>query len=83
MASCDSSADRAMAKVLGFRTFRVRSHAEPVETREVICPASAEAGKRTSCAACKACGGTSAKAKADVVILAHGVGAKAFERRVQ
>jgi hypothetical protein len=81
MASCDSNDDRAAAKLLGFRTFRVRAAADPLQPREVICPASAEAGKRTSCAECKACGGTSAKAKADIAIVAHGVGAKQFERR--
>lgn len=78
MASADSSADRAAASILGFRVFRVRTEAQPVEAREVICPASAEAGKRTLCASCRACGGHSAKAKADVVIVAHGSGAAAF-----
>lgn len=79
MASADSAADRVAASFLGFRTFRVRTAAQPVEAREVICPASAEAGKRTVCASCKACGGHSAKARADIVIVAHGSGASAFQ----
>jgi len=39
---------------------------------EVVCPASEEAGKRTPCSDCRACGGTSAKARASIVIMAHG-----------
>lgn len=74
MASCDSEADRVFARFMGYRTFRVT----PVDSREdrgdreVICPASDEAGKVTNCAACRACGGLSAKAKADIVITVHG-----------
>ena len=45
---------------------------------EVSCPASAEAGRKTTCESCKACGGTSAKAKASIVIEAHGATANAF-----
>ena len=81
MASADSSADRAAARMLGFRVFRVRTEHEPVEEREVICPASAEAGAKTNCATCRACGGTSAKARADIVIMAHGNGAGHVARR--
>jgi len=77
MASCDSSADRVAARVLNFRTFRVAPAANYTrEAGEILCPASAEAGKRTTCAACKACGGHSARAKADVMIPAHGGGRK-------
>jgi hypothetical protein len=78
MASADSAADRAEANAAGWRTFRVRASDEPVQLREVICPASKEAGARTSCASCRACGGASAKAKADIVIIAHGATAKRF-----
>jgi len=77
MASCDSSAERVMARALGFRTFRVAAFESWArESGEVLCPASAEAGKKTTCIACKACGGTSAKARADIVIPAHGGGRK-------
>lgn len=72
MASCDSESDRVAAKMLGFRTFRVKGKDDPRMEREVICPASAEAGYKTNCATCQACGGNSAKAKADIVINAHG-----------
>lgn len=72
MASADSEADRLQARMLGFRTFRTRLDTEPRLEREVICPASAEAGHKTNCFACGACGGLQARARADIVIVAHG-----------
>jgi hypothetical protein len=83
MASCDTALDRELAKAMGWRTFRVRAAGEEAGKREVVCPASAEAGFKTTCAACVACGGFSSKAKADIVIMAHGAASKvnAFERR--
>jgi hypothetical protein len=72
MASVDTPQEREEAKALGFRTFRVRSPADPILPRESVCPASAEAGKKTACDLCRACGGHSAKAKVDMVIMAHG-----------
>ncbi len=74
MASVDTSDERAQAKLLGFRTFRVRGENEPIEAYEVICPASNEAGYKTTCDLCRACGGNNAKAKADIVIAVHGSG---------
>jgi hypothetical protein len=79
MASCDSSDERAQARFLGFRVFRVRAPGEALETREVACPASEEAGKKTTCDACRACGGTSAKARVDIAIVAHGASKRRFE----
>ena len=79
MASVDTPDERAAAEREGWRTFRVRLASEPIDKRgEFICPASAEAGQRTDCAACKACMGTSAKAKASPVIVAHGSTARRF-----
>lgn len=72
MASVDSAAERLEAKSLGWRTFRVRDLGEPIEPKEGVCPASVEAGHRTTCDLCRACGGHSAKAKIDMVIMAHG-----------
>lgn len=72
MASVDSPTEYIEARRAGWRTFRVRSDSNAeVYKREVICPASKEAGKRTVCALCKACGGNSSKAKADIVIAMH------------
>jgi hypothetical protein len=84
MASCDTAQDWVEAKRMGWRTFRVRTAAEPLQAREVICPASKEAGLKTNCAACVACGGHGAKAKVDIAIVAHGSASvtKAFNARV-
>jgi hypothetical protein len=82
MASCDTEQDRADAKARGYRTFRVRSADAPLmDAREIKCPASAEAGFKTTCAACKACGGLGAKAKVDIAIVAHGSTARASNYR--
>lgn len=72
MASADSVTDKEEAEFLGWRTFRVRAKGAPVLRGEVTCPASKEAGAKTTCAECKACGGTSARARAPIVIEAHG-----------
>lgn len=80
MASCDSEAERVMAKALGFRTFRVRGKSEPKLPGEGLCPASAEMGKAVQCAQCLLCGGARSKAKADITIIAHGAGRNNYER---
>ena len=72
MASSDSLADKEAANAAGWRTFRVRTKGAPVAKGEVICPASEEAGKKTTCDKCRACGGHSSRARADIVIEAHG-----------
>lgn len=83
MASCDTAFEQELAKAQGWRTFRVMRKGDRLNPREISCPASAEAGAKTSCSACKACGGTSAKAKIDIAIIAHGAASKvnAFEAR--
>jgi len=76
MASCDSVRDRVIAKMLGFRTFRVGpATGWTKESYETLCPASEQAGKKTTCDNCRACGGTSSRARSDIVIPAHGSGA--------
>jgi len=72
MASADNAGDRFMARSFGYRTFRVRSASEGLGRKEIVCPASVEAGHKTTCAECKACGGKSAKANVDIAIMAHG-----------
>ena len=76
MASCDSVADYDAATAAGWRTFRVRRSTDPVFPKETVCPASHEAGQKTTCAACVACGGHKAKARTNIVIAAHGMAAK-------
>ncbi|WP_316196681.1 hypothetical protein [Bradyrhizobium sp. SZCCHNS3053] len=80
MASCDTEAEREEAKALGFRTFRVRGKDDPKLEGEGHCPASKEMGKATQCSLCLLCGGSRTAAKADITIIAHGAGAKSFER---
>ena len=78
MASADSPEEATVARAMGWRTFRVRAPSEPLAAREFVCPASKEAGYKTDCASCKACGGTSSRAKASPVIVAHGATARRF-----
>lgn len=81
MASADSLAEAQAAWSKGHRTFRiVASVADIVKGKEILCPASAEAGKKTQCAECKLCGGAGTKAKS-IAIPAHGAGAGHIKRR--
>lgn len=74
MRSADSIGEARAAWERGQRTFRVIANAGEVERgREILCPASIEAGKRTACERCGLCGGASIAAKS-VAIVAHGPG---------
>lgn len=79
MASADSVMDAKEAWLRGYRTFRVGS--EAMAGREVNCPASAEAGKRTQCVSCRLCMGTTSRSPMSIQIAPHGVGAKYAEER--
>ena len=57
MASVNSAVDARKAHDLGWRTFRVRRDDEPIEPGEITCPASKEAGRRTTCQRCVLCDG--------------------------
>jgi hypothetical protein len=70
MASVDSESEYQEATSKGWRTFRVRKSHEPILDGEVSCPASKEAGNRTTCDKCGLCAGTSLKAK-NVTIIKH------------
>lgn len=80
MASVDNEIERAEAKLLGFRTFRVRTSGDRILKGEGQCPASVEMNHATQCNACMLCGGKSTNAKADITILAHGAGATNFQK---
>ena len=83
MASADSALEGELCRAMGYRSFRVGSKAESmVKGTEFLCPASKEAGVKTNCASCLACGGLSSKNSASVFIPAHGAAGKvnAFER---
>lgn len=77
MASVDNEIEMVTAQLLGYRTFRVSPTGEgPIKGTEIVCPASHEAGQKTECYDCKACMGTSAKARVSIQIQAHGTGRK-------
>lgn len=81
MASCDSLGDYKEAKARGWRTFRVTGvTGDLLPSREVLCPASPEAGSLTTCERCGLCQGTTSGAR-DVAIVIHGTGKKHFVGR--
>ena len=60
------------AHAAGWRTFRVALPCDaPRIESEAICPASAEAGKKLTCAQCLACAGANGR-RGSIVIQAHG-----------
>jgi hypothetical protein len=74
MASADSIDEAAQANLFGMRVFRVSIGVDK-QQGEVTCPASAEGGRKATCADCLLCGGTS-KAARDIVIADHAQGHK-------
>jgi hypothetical protein len=68
MASADTERLGEVAQGMGWRTFRVRSKADPIIVGEINCPASKEMGNRVQCNACGLCKGTSTKAKSITII---------------
>jgi hypothetical protein len=74
MASADTLDDAALANLHGMRAFRV-SVGFDQQPAEAVCPASAEAGRRTTCEKCLLCAGTSKTAR-DIVIADHASGHK-------
>jgi len=75
MASCDSPQEYALAASMGWRSFRVSPKGDDTKLKgEISCPASAEAGKRTVCADCKLCDGTTnGDKRKNIVIQDHSV----------
>jgi hypothetical protein len=72
MASVDSPAEFAEAHAAGWRTFRILQRGDaPLPHLECRCPASAEAGHKTTCERCQLCRGTNRPARS-IAIQAHG-----------
>lgn len=84
MASVDNEADAMAARAAGWRYFRVAMTRDtPIvvgpgaydlaksRALESVCPASAEAGKKLTCAQCLACSGANGR-RGSIVIQAHG-----------
>ena len=78
MASVDSVGEYLIAKSLGWRTFRVATDWYKIDN-EIRCPASKEAGNKTTCAECILCGGTTTQTEKDILIIDH---ARGFGKRV-
>ena len=83
MASTDTIDDYFEAKALGYRTFRVRGDSEPLLKNEIACPAAKEMGHKTTCSACKGCGGIGSKANVNFAIMDHGPIARLVRDRVE
>ena len=82
MTSADSAAQATRAWDRGERTFRVVSSlADIMRDKEALCPASEEAGKRSTCDRCKLCAGASIQAKS-IAIVAHGTSKRKAKARV-
>jgi len=72
MTSADNATQAQGAWDKGERTFRVISNvAQLIKGKEILCPASEEAGRKAQCNSCKLCGGASVKGKS-IAIVAHG-----------
>lgn len=76
MASVDTPEQRDKANKLGWRTFHVVTNNSVVSAPiEILCPASEEHGRATTCDRCRLCMGTSlGKGVANIYIPAHGPG---------
>jgi hypothetical protein len=72
MASVESAGEVLEAQALGWRTFRTRLGSEDPLPNEIVCPASNEAGHRTTCSACGLCRGRARGNARSIVIAAHG-----------
>lgn len=84
MASVDTEEDQGIAAAHGWRTFRVRHTGTRLQPEEIVCPASAEAGHRTTCVQCRICAGhLSERSTRSVAIFAHGYAKVNFFRSAQ
>ena len=80
MISVDNEAQARHQWSLGNRTFRVGNSVDDmVQGSEILCPASDEAGKRTTCDKCKLCSGNQIQAKS-VFIPVHGNGKNNYRK---
>ena len=72
MQSADNITEARMHWALGSRTFRVIDAVEQVDKiKEILCPASKEAGRRVQCVKCQLCSGLASSSKKSIAIVAH------------
>lgn len=72
MASVETTDDLALATAMGWRGYRAMLPGVERTRGEMVCPASAEAGKRLTCAECLRCGGSDGPGSVSVAITIHG-----------
>tara|TARA_R100001460_G_scaffold30967_6_gene61111 strand:- start:425 stop:1144 length:720 start_codon:yes stop_codon:yes gene_type:complete len=77
MASVETLAEKDFANELGYRTFRILTPAQDRNSDEILCPASDEGGKRTTCERCRLCSGATGIRK-NISIYVHGRSAKRY-----
>ena len=82
MTSVDTLEAAKQAWISKRRTFRVIDSVDQLAKGEILCPASKEAGQRTTCLDCGLCAGSKVKAKS-IAIVAHGTGSAHFAQNVQ
>ena len=81
MTSADNEAQAIQAWGRSERTFRVIASVDKLmKGKEVLCPASEEAGRKSTCEACKLCSGAGTKAKS-IAIVAHGTSKRYAKER--
>lgn len=81
MASVETDAEQEQAEALGYRCFRVNKSVALQKRGLIVCPASDEGGKRTTCDQCHLCQGNMSERSVrvpHVQITVHGVGASKF-----
>ena len=80
MASVDNEAETVEAQALGYRTFRCVTADQSLLDNEIVCPASEEAGKLTTCNRCGLCEGEIKRSNQipSIAITVHGRGARYF-----
>jgi hypothetical protein len=84
MLSADTIEQAQLAWSQGLRTYRTVESVEEIDKdHEVLCSASEQAGKVTTCAKCKLCSGSKGKARfaKSIAIPVHGTGKKHFSAK--
>ena len=82
MRSVESEKEAREAWSDDIRTFRVIENINQIiKGKEILCPASEEAGKKTTCSLCQLCSGSTIK-KRNIAIVVHGPGKTHMSGRV-
>ena len=82
MASVDNMWEQVTATALGMRYFRVQIGDDKPIAGEISCPASKEAGYKTTCTNCCLCSGTTIKAK-NILIIDHAIGHQSRAKKLK